>query len=145
MIAVKRYTISYNFDNCFTRIEESKRNLVNYLIRTRERQLSLDYSFVTLPSTSTKRLRTITPKKRKRKASTSEKRTIPNPLEFHVIPPSRLEEGKNRFSSNRASSRSVYIRLRIMVGKKRRRIEVERRFLEEEEPFFPKTCFPLSK
>lgn len=31
---MKRYTISYNFDNCFTRIEESKRNLVNYLIRT---------------------------------------------------------------------------------------------------------------
>lgn len=65
-----------------------------------------------------------------------EKVQIPSNLD--VIPSSRGRE--NTFSSNRASSRYVYIRLRIMVGKKK---EIKRSFLKEE-LFLPENTLAIS-
>lgn len=65
-----------------------------------------------------------------------EKVQIPSNLD--VIPSSRGRE--NTFSSNRASSRYVYIRLRIMVGKKE---EIKRSFLKEE-LFLPENTLAIA-
>lgn len=73
--------------------------------------------------------------------SISEKCTIPNPLESPRNTTDSSRGRENTFSSNRASSRYVYIRLRIMVEKRRRSKEAfSRRNFS-----FPETRWPFPR